>query len=299
MQAAVVSTPGGPEAIEIVERPIPQPGPGQVRVRVAAAAVNPVDLSTRAGVYHRMGRITGPITGLGWDVAGTVDAVGSDVSFGIGEPVAGMLDTFDRPYGTYAEYVVIAATALARVPDQVPPTIAAAVPLAGITARAIADQLGVGNGRRLLVTGAAGAIGGYLIRLAAEHGWQASGLARASDRAFVESQGAQLVTEPGQGWDAVADPAAIGSPALEAVADGGRYVGVRPGRGAESTRGIVTNEVRAAADGVVVRDLLDRVRRGVLDVRVNTVLPLSKAADAHTLAETRGLRGRIILDPTQ
>jgi NADPH:quinone reductase-like Zn-dependent oxidoreductase len=299
MRAAVVVRPGGPEAIEIVEVPVPEPGPGQVRVRVAGAAVNPVDLSTRAGIHHRMGRISGPVTGLGWDVAGTVDAVGAAVSFPVGERVAGMLDTFDRNHGTYAEYVVIDAAALARVPAQVPLTVAAAVPLAGITARAIADRLGAGGGRRLLVTGAAGAIGGYLVRLALDLGWEVSGLARTSDQTFVETQGAQLVTAPGQGWDAVADAAAIGTAALESVADGGVYVGVRPGRGAESSRGIVTSEVRATADGTVVQELLDRVGHGGLEVRVNVVLPLAKAADAHALAEQRGTRGRIILDPTR
>jgi NADPH:quinone reductase-like Zn-dependent oxidoreductase len=240
MRAAVVVRPGGPEAIEIVEVPIPEPGPGQVRVRVAGAAVNPVDLSTRAGIHHRMGRISGPVTGLGWDVAGTVDAVGAAVSFPVGERVAGMLDTFDRDHGTYAEYVVIDAAALARVPAQVPLTVAAAVPLAGITARAIADRLGAGGGRRLLLTGAAGAIGGYLVRLALDLGWEVSGPDQRPD--LRRNPRGSAGDRTGARRDAVADAAAIGTPTLESVADGGVYVGVRPGRGAESSLGIVTSE---------------------------------------------------------
>ena len=72
MRAAVVTAFGGPEAVEVVETEVPEPGARQIRIKVAAAALNPVDAGVRAGVFGGAGKRLG----LGWDVAGTVDAVG-------------------------------------------------------------------------------------------------------------------------------------------------------------------------------------------------------------------------------
>ncbi|MGH3464524.1 MAG: alcohol dehydrogenase catalytic domain-containing protein [Kribbellaceae bacterium] len=81
LRALVVRQFGDPDAIELVETDTPVPGPGEVRIKVAAAAVNPVDLATATGVLVEFG-VARPRDqfGLGWDVAGTVDAVGSGVT---------------------------------------------------------------------------------------------------------------------------------------------------------------------------------------------------------------------------
>ena len=72
MRAAVVIAPGEPEAITLIDVPVPEPGAGEIRVEVAAAGVNPVDLSTRGGFFHQLGLVHQPDhVGLGWDVAGT------------------------------------------------------------------------------------------------------------------------------------------------------------------------------------------------------------------------------------
>jgi NADPH:quinone reductase-like Zn-dependent oxidoreductase len=79
-RTAVVRTPGGPDSIEILDVPLPEPGPGQVQVLVAAAAVNPVDLGVANGLFHARGLVHQPErTDLGWEFAGTVDAVGPGV----------------------------------------------------------------------------------------------------------------------------------------------------------------------------------------------------------------------------
>lgn len=94
---AVVRTPAGPDSIEIVDVPLTEPGPDQVRVKVAAAAVNPVDLGVAAGVFHDLGLVDQPNwTGLGWDFAGTVEAVGAGVDLAVGTRVAGVVAGFDR-----------------------------------------------------------------------------------------------------------------------------------------------------------------------------------------------------------
>ena len=159
-RTAVVRTPGGPDSIEIIEVPLVEPGPGQVRVEIAGAAVNPVDLALAAGVFHGLGLIRQTDhTGMGWDFAGTVAATGPNVDLPVGSRVAGLVDGFDRDFGTYAEQLVVPAINTALVPDGLDLATAATVPLNGLAAAQLVDLLGDGGGRNLLVTGAAGAVG--------------------------------------------------------------------------------------------------------------------------------------------
>ncbi|MEX3650079.1 alcohol dehydrogenase catalytic domain-containing protein, partial [Mycolicibacterium porcinum] len=202
-RAAVVRTPGGPESIEIVDVPLAEPGPGQVRVKVAAAAVNPVDLGVAAGVFHDLGLVNQPNwTGLGWEFAGTVESAGPGVDLAVGTRVAGVVAGFDRDYGTYAERLVVAVDDVAVVPDELDLSTASTVPLNGLTAAQILDLLGdpPAGGSRLLVTGAAGAVGGYLVVLAQDRGWKVTGLAREHDEEFVRGLGADFTADAEPGW---------------------------------------------------------------------------------------------------
>ena len=76
MKAVIIGSFGGPEALQIADLPVPHPGTGQVRIRVQAAAVNPVDVATRAGWLAEQGLMaaTGQV-GIGWDLAGVIHAV--------------------------------------------------------------------------------------------------------------------------------------------------------------------------------------------------------------------------------
>ena len=162
-RTAVVRTPGGPDSIEIIDVPVVEPGPGEVRVGIAAAPVNPVDLAVAGGFFHTMGLINQPErTGLGRDFAGTVVTIGAGVDLAVGTRVAGMVDGFDRDFGTYAEQLVVAAADLAVVPEGLDLATASTVPLNGLAAAQIVDLLGDAptDGNWLLVTGAAGAVGG-------------------------------------------------------------------------------------------------------------------------------------------
>jgi len=216
-KAAVIRTPGGPDSIEFIDLPVAGPGPGEVRVQIVAAPVNPVDLTVASGPLHAMGLINQPDhTGLGWDFAGTVAAVGPGVDLAAGTRVAGLVDGFDRDFGTYAEQLIVPATSLAVVPDRLDLAAASTVPLNALTAAQIVDLLGDAptDGSRLLVTGAAGAVGGYTASLAQDRGWQVTGLARAEDEDFVRSLGAGFTTNAEPGWDAVADGAVMQEQAL-------------------------------------------------------------------------------------
>lgn len=299
-RTAVVRTPGGPDSIEIVDVPMVEPGPGQVRVKVAAATVNPVDLAVVAGVFHDLGLVDQPNwTGLGWDFAGTVESAGPAVDLAVGTRVAGVVAGFDRDYGTYAEYLVVSAADIAVVPDALGSIAASTVPLNGLTAAQILDLLGdaAADGRRLLVTGAAGAVGGYLIVLAQERGWEVTGLAREHDEEFVRSLGADFTADAEPGWDAVADAGAMQQAALALVRDGGQFVGVQPSSQLPTERGIAVTAVVAHPDGTRLADLLDRTVSGQLPVRVHSVLPLDQAADAHRTLAKGGVRGRIVVQP--
>jgi NADPH:quinone reductase-like Zn-dependent oxidoreductase len=299
-KAAVVRTPDGPDSIELIDLPVAEPGPGEVRVRIAAAPVNPVDVAVASGPFHAMGLINQPDhTGLGWDFAGTVAAAGPWVDLAVGTRVAGLVDGFDRDFGTYAEQLIVPATSLAVVPDGLDLAAASTVPLNALTAAQIVDLLGdaPADRNRLLVTGAAGAVGGYVASLAQDRGWQVTGLARAEDEDFVRGLGAGFTTNAEPGWDAVADGAVMQEQALALVRDGGAFVGVQPSAKLPAQRGIKVDVVVAHPDGLQLADLLARAASGALPARVHAVVPLDQVADAHRAVAKGGLRGRCVLKP--
>lgn len=299
-RAAVVRTPGGPGSIEIIDVPVAEPGPGEVRVEIAAAPVNPVDLAVAGGVFHARGLISQPeYTGLGWDFAGTVAATGPGVDLAAGTRVAGLVDGFDRDFGTYAEQLVVRAADLAVVPAGLDLVAASTVPLNGLAAAQIVDLLGdaPADGNRLLVTGAAGAVGGYVTALAQQRGWQVTGLARPEDEEFVRGLGAGFTADAGRGWDAVADGAVLQGQGLALVRDGGAFVGVQPGAEPSTERGITVAAVVAHPDGARLGGLLARTASGELPARVHAVVPLDQVADAHRAVAKGGVRGRYVLRP--
>ncbi len=293
-RAAVVRIPGGPDSIEIIDVPVVEPGPGQVRVEIAGAAVNPVDLALAAGVFHGLGLVDQPDhTGLGWDFAGTVTAAGPDVDLPVGSRVAGLVAGFDRDFGTYAEQLVVPASDVALVPDGLDLATAAAVPLNGLAAAQMVDLLGDGRARSLLVTGAAGAVGGNVIVLAQDRGWRVTGLARATDEKFVRGLGADFTTEAAPGWDAVADGAKLQDRGVALVRDGGLFVGVQPGAAPPEERGVTVRVVETVADGARLAQILDATASGHLPARVHAVVPLDDAAAAHRVVAQGGVRGQV------
>jgi NADPH:quinone reductase-like Zn-dependent oxidoreductase len=299
-RAAVVRTPGGPDSIEIIDVPVVEPGPGEVRVAIEAAPVNPADLAVADGFFHSIGLINQPErTGLGWDFAGTVVAAGPGADLTPGTRVAGLVGGFDRDFGTYAEQIVVPAADLAVVPDGLDLVAASTVPLNALTAAQIVDLLGdaPADGNRLLVTGAAGAVGGYVASLARDRGWQVTGLARAQDEEFVRGLGAGFTAHAEPGWDAVADGAVMQDQALALVRDGGTFVGVRPGAEPAAERGITVTAVSVQADGPRLGALLARTANGELPARVHAVVPLDQVAEIYRAVAKGGVRGRYVLKP--
>ncbi len=302
---------GGPEVLRLISLPVPEPGPGQVRVRVAAAAVNPTDVAFRAGAHGSMPEGVSPPYVPGMDLAGVVDIAGAEaaVMWAPGDRVMAAVSPWVPGGGAQAEYVVVAADALARVPERITLQAAATLPMNALTVRAALDRLALRPGQALGVTGAAGAVGGYAIQLARAEGLRVIADASPADEALVSALGADVVVPRGpgvaarmrhvlpDGVDALLDAAVMGPPVLQAVRDGGLVIAVRPFAG-ESERGITVSLVlvfRHLHEGGTLARLAGLAARGVLSPRVADVLPAARAAEAHRRLEAHGVRGRLVL----
>ncbi|WP_410597577.1 NADP-dependent oxidoreductase [Amycolatopsis sp. lyj-23] len=306
MRAVVVRRFGGPEVLEQVEVPAPEPGPGQVRIRVAAAAVNPVDLATRSGALSSAGVVPPrAVLGLGWDVAGTVETAGG--GFAEGAAVIGLRDRIGTPLGAYAEQIVLDASAVAPAPPGVSPAEAATLPLNALTAAQALDL--VKTTGTVLVTGAAGAVGGYAVALARARKLRVVAVASEADEAEVRAFGADEFVPRGPalgdrvralvpgGVDAALDPALLGLDALDAVRGGGEFVAFAAGAAPLPLRGIGVRHVWIRADGERLAELARLAGDGTLPLRVAGTRPLAEAAAAHERLAAGGLRGRLVLIP--
>ncbi|MEV6367115.1 zinc-binding dehydrogenase [Micromonospora musae] len=304
MRAIILARPGEANGFELSDLPDPQPTAGQVRIRMVGAAVNPADLHMIDDWAHRKAgtRAQRPM-GLGLDVAGVVDLVGPGVQgLSAGSRVAAL--TFPHAShaaaGAAAEYVIVPEDDVALVPDAVDLLDAATVPLNSLTADQLLALLGPSVGRRLLVTGAAGAVGGYAVALAARDGWAVTALGRPSDDGFLARAGAvDLITDLRGigGFDAVLDTALLNEAALRAVRDDGAYVGVFPGLEPEPERGVSVTAAVVVPDGRRLRDMLALTAQGELEARRAGTVPLAEAVRAYDALRSGGQRGRWVLTP--
>ena len=174
MKAIVYTRTGGPEVLELVDRPVPEPEPGEVRVRVAVSGVNPTDWKTRQGDG------SGAPPPAGWQVphhdgAGVVDAVGTGVDpVLVGERVWIWEAAYRRPLGTAAEYMTVPARQTVLLPAGASDALGASLGIPFVTAHrcltageTMPDRLDPGalTGRTVLVQGGAGAVGNAAIQL--------------------------------------------------------------------------------------------------------------------------------------
>lgn len=310
MRAVALDDWGGPEVLHEVDLPTPRPGPGEVRIRVHAVAVNPSDTKYRAGQRPSVG--PGPhIPGM--DAAGVIDALGpdSDGRLSIGDRVVA-LAVPGRP-GTYADQIVLPEASVVTAPTGVELSAAATLIMNGATARLALDQLGLRSGQTLAVTGAAGALGGYLVQWGKADGLRVIADAKDTDRDLVASLGADEVVPRGAnvaqaitaveptGVDGVADAALQNEEVVPAIRDGGALAVFRGWEGPDD-RGITTHKVQVAGartDTALLQRVRDAAERGELTLRVADVLPAGDAPIAHRRLEAGGVRGRLVLDFTR
>ncbi|MFK4090072.1 NADP-dependent oxidoreductase [Kribbella sp. NPDC020789] len=306
MRALVTRRLDGPDSLELIETPAPEPARGQVRIKVAAAAINPIDLAVAGGVAVQAG-LTAPREqfGLGWDVAGVVDAAGPDTDLAVGTAVVGLADLLGRPLKTHAEYVVLDTSALAVAPKGLDLVNAATIPLNALTAlKAIKLLSGT-----VLVTGAAGGVGGYAVELAKHFGLTVVAVAGQQDEEYVRSLGADHFIARGAdlaaavralfpaGVDAVVDAANLKIAAQEAVRNNGRHAHFQAGPTPPPLRGITVHQILVQADGAELTELVKLAEAGAISTHVADTYPLADAATAYKRLVKGGVRGRLVLIP--
>jgi NADPH:quinone reductase-like Zn-dependent oxidoreductase len=177
---------GGPEGLEVVDAPLPTPKRGEVRVRVLASGLEYTDVVIRRHLYPQTAARRPPFV-LGYDVVGEIDQLGDGVSgFQVGDRVADM-----TVLGSNAAYCTLKAGDLTRVPARVDPAEAAALILSWTTAYQLLHRAArVQRGQRVLVHGAAGAVGQALLVLGRMAGVELWGTARAAHAPLIRSLGA-------------------------------------------------------------------------------------------------------------
>jgi NADPH:quinone reductase len=308
MLAAVYRTQGSPDVVEVVEVDKPEPGLSEIRIKVQAAALNPTDASAWRGGYFPAPP-EGSFYGLGWDVAGVVDAVGPGTAWWPGQRVIAL--SYGLPLGlnrAQAEYVVVPSNAIAQAPEGIDPIYASTIPLNGLTAAHSVELLGLRPGRTVLVTGAEGAVGGYAVQLAKRRGLTVIASDLSPDGEFatdVAGADAYVPTSDSpvdalrsvrpEGVDAVLDTASLGQAIIGAVVDGGTFVTTRLDALPRAERNIRIRLTQVGEDAATLTTLSDLAASGELALRVAETYPLREAAKAHARLAKGGLWGRIVL----
>ena len=285
MKAVVYERYGGPDVLRLDEVARPSPVADQVLVRIAATSINLSDWECLRGspLYARIGGLRSPAwSTLGSDIAGWVEAVGSDVTeFRPGDEVYG--DNLELK-GGFAEYAIAPASALAPRPEELSFAEASAVPQAGAIAWQGLD--GTGPGDRVLINGGGGGTGSFAIPLAKRLGAHVTGVDNAHKLDFMRSLGADEVidyrvddfTRSAERYDLILDLVAHGSVLAyrRALARGGRY---------RCVGGSVSTMLRVATIGSITGRLTGR-RIGLLMVKqgprhFQPVADLCRAGDLH------------------
>jgi len=306
MKAIRIHSYGGPEQMQLEDAPVPTCGTGDLLVRVVAAGVNPIDWKIRSGSMAAQLPKPFPIT-LGSDAAGIVTALGGSVrGFELGDEVFFYAE-FARG-GTYAEYVAVEASQVAKKPRTAPFSTAAALPTPGQAAwTALIETAKVEHGQRVLIHGGAGALGTIAVQLAKEHGAYVIATASGDGVALVRSLGAdEVIDYRTQRFEQVARDIDIVLDTLGGATQEASWITMRKG-GILVATAMPPSPERAAAAGVraafvftpprggVLAQLAQRVDDGRIRVVVGQELALADAAQAHRLGESGKARGKMIL----
>ncbi len=329
MKAAYIQQPGPPESILFGELPTPKPGPGQVLVRVAAVAVNPIDTYVRAGMV----KMNNPWPFVvGCDLAGTVEEVGEGVQqLKRGDRVWGSNQGLLGRQGTFAEFAAVDEQWLYPTPASVSDEDAAALALVGITARLGLGRVQLKAGETLFVNGGTGGVGSAVVQMAKAMGARVFTTAGSDEKvAACHQLGADAAVNyktqdvdaalrefAPQGlnvwWETLREPNF--ERAVPLLALRGRMI-VMAGREAKPSfpvgpfyvkdcalHGFAMFNAPAEEQRACAGDINRWLAEGKLRARIDRVLSLAQAAEAHRLQEenTLGrqgtLAGKIVLKP--
>jgi NADPH2:quinone reductase len=319
MKTILVSQPGGPENMKLAEASLPEPGPRQARVRIAASGVNFIDVYYRSGLY----KADLPVT-LGSEGAGTVDAIGPDVT----EVAPGDRVAYVMTRGSYAEYATVPSATLVKVPDHVDFQTAAGAMLQAMTAHYLTHStFPLKSGDTCLVHAAAGGTGGLVVQMAKMLGVRVFGTVSSEEKAQIAREsGADetiLYTQQdfeaevkrltgGRGVDVVYD--SVGKTTFEKSLNSLRPRGmlalfgqssgvVPPVEAATLAKGSLFLTRPGLPHYLLTRedllwragDVLKWIDAGKLKIKISRVYPLADAAQAHRDLEGRKTTGKLVL----
>ncbi|MFL0239131.1 NADP-dependent oxidoreductase [Mycobacterium sp. SMC-17] len=295
---------GTPEVLRVVDVEPPAPGPTQVRIAVRAAGVNPIDWKILGGYMRELMPLELP-AGVGSDVAGVVDAVGSEVTeWAVGDEVLGRSTT-----GSFADLALAEAAELVRKPEGVSWEVAGSLAGAGGTAYTVLKKLGVKAGDTLLVHAAAGGVGTFAVQLAKAQGVNVIGTAGESNHEYLRSLGATPVTygdglldrvraAAPDGVDAVLDASGRGEIPLsiELTGDPARVLTLVAFDKADT--GIQVHAGGSGSElGAALRELATLVGQGRLAVSISETYPLTEVGAALSASTTGHVHGKLVVVP--
>ncbi|WP_137286621.1 zinc-binding dehydrogenase [Halorussus salinisoli] len=311
MKAMVITDFGGTEVFEQRDVEKPTPGASELLVRVHASSINPVDTKIRqAGSWAGIS----PPTVIGYDVSGVVEAVGEEVTdFAEGDEVFYTPEIFGEE-GSYAEYHTADESIVARKPENLSHTEAAALPLAAATAwEAIVTRGEVEAGETVLVHGAGG-VGAHAVQIASASGAQVVATASPETVEQTEDIGATraidyeseefadvIESEFDEPVDLVFDT--VGGETLAestgVVKPHGRMVTILEPEGEWGSayqKNLDVHMLFLERDRRPLDALRRLAERGQLEPVIDSVLPLEEVAKAHEMVESGGLTGKVVLD---
>ena len=297
---------GGPEVLQYEDAPRPQLRKDEVLIRVHAAGVNPLDWKVRAGlsngtVQHKLPLIPG------WDVSGVVDEVGAGASqFKKGDEVIAMADpTRD---GAYGDYIAVCEAALAPKPKSLHHVRAAAVPLSALTAWRSLFYLGhLQSGQRILIHGASGGVGHFVVQLAKWKGAHVLATASTKNQELLRKLGAnETIDYTSQKFEEVAEKVdlvldTIGGDTQQrswhVLNKGGALVSLVQLPSEQKARRFGVRGILCSVqpDGVQLSKIAELIDSAKLKPIIDRILPLSEARRAHELSQNGHIRGKIVL----
>lgn len=300
MRAIVLNSFSGVDGLELVDVPEPTVAGGDELVHVRAASLGPWDLAAAQGAFVDAGGSSTFPQVQGWDFAGETPDGRRVVGF-VAQPWMGV--------GALAERISVPSAILATLPSALGFPEGSALPVCSMTARLLVDTAAVRAGDLVLVTGAAGMVGGFAVQLAAGRGARVVAAVRSADGDEARRLGAEAIVDTGadleaevrgqwqDGVDACLDTVGLASDALVCVRDGGSFVTTVPWAVPDAARGITPQAVQVQPDAGALAELADSAAAGALTIRLADVLPLDSFRDGYARLARGGLRGKIVLTP--
>jgi NADPH2:quinone reductase len=302
---------GGPQVLGVADLPRPRPERGEILIRTLAAGVNPVDWKIRQGSLSKVSHGFPLIPG--WDVAGVVDELGEGCQrFRKGDRVFAYARKPHIQWGTYAEYVAVAERHVALMPPSLLFEEAATIPCAALTAHQALLKAGLAADATLLILNGSGGVGHFAIQLARIVGARVVATAGPQNQGFVLGLGAEAAIDYTRdvlaasiknrfpdGVDVVLD--AIGgdplAESLSIVKPGGVIVSVVDTLNPEavSMRGCRFERTGSVPSGEQLAALAGHAARKKLRPHVQTIYPLSEAAQAQEESRAGHVRGKLAL----